>query len=236
MKTISIGDIHGKIIWKLIDPNLYDKIIFVGDYVDDWNYSDEIMLNNLLDIIEFKKKYPDKVVLILGNHDIQYLFSYGKYGCSGFRPSMAGAAHMIFNENKKLFQASFSHNTEEGEYLWTHAGAHQGWYDFSFVPDFIKPHKLEDIKLEYQLEAALLSGGEPIFDIGHRRGGNKSVGGIFWADKALTADKPLKGYHQIVGHSKVKKITTIDVSYHTSITYIDCLGSDEGTFYELNLY
>ena len=28
MKTISIGDIHGKNVWKQVDPNKYDKIIF----------------------------------------------------------------------------------------------------------------------------------------------------------------------------------------------------------------
>ena len=36
MKIISIGDLHGKDVWKQIDPANYDKIIFVGDYTDDF--------------------------------------------------------------------------------------------------------------------------------------------------------------------------------------------------------
>ena len=70
MKTISIGDIHGRDIWKNVNPSKYDKIIFVGDYVDSFTISNTTILNNLLDIIEFKKSFKNKVILLLGNHDI----------------------------------------------------------------------------------------------------------------------------------------------------------------------
>jgi len=68
MKIISVGDLHGNNIWKTIDPELYDKIIFVGDYTDSFHLTDSAILDNLLDLIEFKKSYPDKVFLLLGNH------------------------------------------------------------------------------------------------------------------------------------------------------------------------
>jgi predicted phosphodiesterase len=34
MKWITIGDIHGRDNWKSIDITQYDKVIFMGDYVD----------------------------------------------------------------------------------------------------------------------------------------------------------------------------------------------------------
>ena len=75
MKTITIGDIHGRSDWQEIDPANYDKIIFVGDYVDSFTVSDIDIITNLLNIIQFKKDNMNKVVLLLGNHDLQYLFS-----------------------------------------------------------------------------------------------------------------------------------------------------------------
>ena len=73
IKTIlSIGDTHGRgIALQIAKDNIHkvDKIVFIGDYVDSFDISPVIILHNLKEIIEFKKQYPDKVVLLLGNHD-----------------------------------------------------------------------------------------------------------------------------------------------------------------------
>ncbi|MFW5982989.1 MAG: metallophosphoesterase, partial [bacterium] len=97
IKTITFGDIHGLDIWKKIadtefllkTPNApimdYDKYIFVGDYVDSFKKTNNEIYENLVEIIKFKKMYPDNVVLLWGNHDVQYLTSFKEHGCSGFR-------------------------------------------------------------------------------------------------------------------------------------------------------
>ena len=122
MRTMSIGDLHGKDLWKQIDINNFDKVIFIGDYVDSWDIKDEDILNNLLDLIELKKIFPNKVILLLGNHDIQYLF-FPNYSCSGFRNSMLYSLEITFKENIKLFQIAF----QEQNYLFTHAGISNKW-------------------------------------------------------------------------------------------------------------
>jgi predicted MPP superfamily phosphohydrolase len=71
MRIIAIGDLHGKDCWLTIDPDKYDKIIFVGDYVDASDISREKIVENLEQVIAFKLKHPEKVELLLGNHDIQ---------------------------------------------------------------------------------------------------------------------------------------------------------------------
>ena len=73
MRYITIGDIHGRDDWQAINIRNYDKIIFIGDYVDSFEKSDFAILENLKKIISLKKRHPDKVVLLLGNHDVQYL-------------------------------------------------------------------------------------------------------------------------------------------------------------------
>ncbi len=73
MKTIVIGDIHGREIWKQISTQDFDEFVFIGDYFDSFDVHPEKQLQNFLDIIAFKDAYPDKVKLLIGNHDYHYL-------------------------------------------------------------------------------------------------------------------------------------------------------------------
>lgn len=70
MKTLSCGDTHGlgvaDIMSEIIDQ--HDKIIFIGDYVDSFNIDDMSISANLFDIISLKEKYPEKIILLWGNH------------------------------------------------------------------------------------------------------------------------------------------------------------------------
>ena len=85
MKVIAIGDLHGKDCWKEVDFSRFDKVIFLGDYTDSFSETDEEIFTNLREIVHLKKTNREKFVLLLGNHDVQYLhFPY--YNCSGFRP------------------------------------------------------------------------------------------------------------------------------------------------------
>lgn len=82
MSAIIIPDVHQKVHWKKIKDLVgqFDKIFFVGDYYDhhgDAEVQDEEAVKNFLEIIEFKKQYPDKVFLCIGNHDLQYLEGFG---------------------------------------------------------------------------------------------------------------------------------------------------------------
>jgi metallophosphoesterase superfamily enzyme len=72
MKLLAIGDIHGRDVWKDINFLAFDKVVFVGDYVDSYIRSDWQVYQNLKEIIDLKKQNFDKVVLLLGNHDIHY--------------------------------------------------------------------------------------------------------------------------------------------------------------------
>jgi len=234
MKTVSIGDIHGSALWKMIKPDEYDRIIFVGDYVDSFTHSDVEILHNLKDIIAFKEKYPDKVVLLWGNHDNQYLFSHQAYGCSGYRQSMYHQLHDLFNKNIDLFIPSYRIQSDDQEYIWTHAGIHEGWYNQHFLPR-MEEMGLADKPIDEQINAAFKEQMYALLQVGHLRGGYEDMGGIFWVDRRLVSDKPKKHIRQIVGHSKVDEIYTVDVDYYTSITFIDCLEGKNPLFYELNL-
>jgi len=215
MKILSIGDIHGSLEWKnILDLNLdQDLTIFIGDYVDDWSYSNDQIYNNLIDLIQYKKDNLDKVILLLGNHDLQYYFDYNNYGCSGFRPEAYFDLHELFNKNKELFQVAYQYDN----YLWTHAGISTGWAEI-FKKEIIA-HNLNE-------EFYTCSVNSYLYDVGKSRGGWSKYGGIFWADKCETSTNYIKGLHQIVGHSKVNIIEKLG-DENGSIRYIDVLKNKD---------
>ncbi|WP_419802161.1 metallophosphoesterase [Mucilaginibacter sp.] len=219
MKHIIIGDLHGKDYWQEINIENYDKVVFLGDYVDSFTASNTVIYENLENIINLKKRNPDKMVLLLGNHDIQYLY-FPSYQCSGFRPTMQAELTSLFNDNKDLFQIAY----QKGNYIFSHAGITNSWYQ-----EFLRIPILQKIKDENDTLADLLNkvnqtGQRYILHAaGYFRGGEGN-GGITWADKKETTTDMLKGYHQVVGHTVVHAVETLQYT-DRSITYIDVLDT-----------
>jgi len=237
MKTITIGDIHGSPYWKAIDIDKYDKVIFMGDYVDDFPpRTDKDIIDNLQEIIHLKRNNPDKVVLLLGNHDVQYMFleNRGKYhACSGFRASMSLELKYIFNYNKDMFKLALEYNSNGKTHLWTHAGVVTRWY-----LDRFRFRDNEDVigyGIGNQLNEAFEQYEICLFDIGYMRYGTYPNGGPLWADAMELIEDPLDNLHQIVGHSKVTEIKTINKKDRdASVTFVDRLH-EAPDFYELNI-
>lgn len=248
MKFLAIGDIHGRNIWesfadisKLMDLSNdnsispeYDKYIFLGDYVDSFDKKNEEIEKNLLRVIEFKKLYPDNVILLLGNHEVQYFLnppwvSNIKYYCTGYRPEAHFNLYDIFNNNKDLFQVAYQYKN----YLFVHAGVHYGWYHFVFNKA-IKNMNFNDLNVAEQLNEAFKIKLDCIFDVDWYRGGRKRVGGPLWVSKELFGKKPLKNMHQIVGHTHIDKIKTFKIK-DASITFCDVLTDNLGSYYEIDI-
>jgi hypothetical protein len=224
-KFIAIGDIHGRDIWKSIDPDHYEKIIFVGDYVDG-PLSDNEVVKNLQDIIDFKINFNDKVILLIGNHDLQYFLwdVFNPYECSGFRRHLQPLLTEIFRINSELFQIAY----QIDNFLFTHAGVSIGWYNYcrEIIEEY--ENKFETKSLADTLNVIFKSKNTKILHlVSTIRGGIYEFGGITWADKSETYYYPLPGYHQIVGHSRVQYIDTVIKDDATKITYIDVLSNRE---------
>lgn len=235
MKTLTVSDLHGKPYWSYVNDDtihLYDLVIFLGDYVDSFDVPNIEMLQNLNLLVEFKKRHPEKVILLWGNHDVQYFFDSEMHRCSGFRPEMKTDFQYIFYFNRNLFQ--LAHQIDN--YLWSHAGVHVGWYNFRFdnqkypIKNGEKDTRFELPKegnLAERLNLAFELGHEYLFDCGWYRGGIHKMGGPLWCDKKELYTKPLFGYHQIVGHTQLNDIKTYK-NYkgdNTSVTFTDCLDN-----------
>ncbi|RRB00039.1 metallophosphoesterase [Larkinella rosea] len=229
MKIITIPDLHGRNSWLQVDVDQYDKVIFLGDYTDSYDLSDDIILDNLQQIIRLKCHYPDKIVLLIGNHDAQYMH-FPHYRCSGFRPSMQPALSKLFRDHIRLFQIAY----QEDEYLFTHAGVSNRW--LAHLPkgngsqnldlNLQSLHQLADLMNEMHQDRMMRT---TLFDVSYLRGGYDEAGGPVWADKRETSGDYLWGVHQVVGHSPVPAFTTIG-DETGSITYTDVLQTQEAFY------
>ena len=269
MKIVTIPDLHGKDVWNEINPENYDKIVFVGDYVDapyrkvsdvadvdNFGYKIPIneihgrtngeILYNLNNIIAFKDKYPDKVVLILGNHDMPYVYHIKNRSieheimCSRHRYGIENELAKLFNDNISKFQIAYQvKNT-----LWSHAGITQEAYLKYFN------HKIDNFdEIADELNRWFILDRPELFHIAYLRGGRSSAGSILWADKSEWMigqyELPLT---QIVGHSHVEdisffydevdkdenRLTTEILSLKINAVFTDVLNV-KTKFYELEL-
>ncbi len=227
MKTLTIGDTHGKDVAddvaKIIEK--FDKVVFIGDYTDSFHYTSSEILYALSNIIGLKKKHKNKIVLLLGNHDMQYMFPDIIHRCSGYRPEAYPELNDVFVTNKPLFNFAY----QAKDVLWTHAGVSSKWYSKRFK-EFAELYP--DLNLAQQLNLAFIQKYEALFDVGYARGGSHIYGSPVWADKTeLTAlSSPVEGLIQIVGHTASKEIKILFPNKR-EIVFVDVLMSKQ-EFYE----
>jgi serine/threonine protein phosphatase 1 len=143
MRTLVIGDIHGglRALHQILErakvsPN--DKLIFLGDYVDGWSQSPEVI--DLL--IAMKKSH--NIICIRGNHD-DLLLEWLKNGADNpqwhehggeatiaayqNRDSKTLAAHIAFIESLE------DYHLDEQNRLFIHAGfTNMNGIDFEYFP------------------------------------------------------------------------------------------------------
>jgi len=218
MKILTIGDLHGLNVWENKDFSNYDLVIFEGDYVDSFDKTDLEIYNNLMNLIEFKKSNMKKVILLLGNHDMQYMY-HPRYRCTGFRSLMLFNLYQFFNDNRNLFQISYQYKN----YVWTHAGITNAWlkhfYNDANSAIFEKNNDSIADDLNLCRDSRYMN---ILMEIGIERGGSNIVGGPLWADSSELLDDYLDNIHQVAGHNPQKEIWSYrDDS--SSITFVDCL-------------
>lgn len=128
MRVLAVGDIHQKkwIVDKVINViDGYDKVVFVGDYLDNWDADPFDRVSMVGYLANIKNRYGDKVVFIAGNHDICYVDKRysGKYGGHNARAQILFNIHV--DEKKWIESLPHTHNIDGVTY--SHAGITVGW-------------------------------------------------------------------------------------------------------------
>lgn len=189
MKILVLPDIHGRHFWKEPCNNIetYDKVVFLGDYLDPYDFegiSVEDAIVNFEDIIDFAKTNENKVVLLLGNHDMPYFSetyrSFSMWHCRHSSKYHRAIAN-LFKEYKDKFKIAHV----EDDVLFTHAGCTAGWLKTVFTPQY-KITNLEDLMFSLNNLLKTKEGLMYLYMVSRDRGGHESWGSCIWADKNET--------------------------------------------------
>jgi len=129
MKTIVLGDTHGRSFWKLaVYKEQPDRVIFVGDYFDSYDIPGVEQIHNFKEIIDYKQTSGKEVILLIGNHDHHYFPEIGYTGTSGFQQRIAPNIMQVIDENRHHLQIAYQFDN----FLFTHAGVSQVFMNNTF--------------------------------------------------------------------------------------------------------
>ena len=222
MKTIIIGDVHGRDQWKQIvaQEKDADTVIFLGDYFDSFDISAVEQMHNFKEIVEFKEtsftnagtddQRKTRVIMLIGNHDYHYFPEIGDSSTSGYQTRMAPVIKQLIAEKREHLQVAH----RIGEFVFSHAGISSEWLDDT-VMDWTEQNMVDKINelfkytplsLDYR-SFKMFSATEWSGASGY---GNETYQGPMWIrPKALMSankDTLRKKIIQVVGHTYQNEI------------------------------
>lgn len=222
MKYLFVGDVHNHTyifndVARLDKEYNFDKIIFMGDYVDDWlttNHQSLVTLDRLFDL---KQTNPEKYTLLIGNHELSYL----GYECSGHDSELEDVMEMKLKENIDLLDFYTIVQCGDEEFVCTHAGITNEYIRNMLDGELKWKEVLSDInkdKLNNLYMLSMVSGA---------RGGSEPFSSFVWADirehSYNNQFEPPIIKHQIMGHTPVTTCRKLDdfIFIDTHSTYRD---------------
>lgn len=189
---------------KIIKHVGADKVICLGDAFDDFGDTPEMVAHTCEWLEDFINN-PNHI-FIGGNHDIQYIYPYRTFQCSGYAQWKYFIIHDMLN--LRVWDKLKWFHFLDGQWLLSHGGLHT-----LNVPDRVKkfreegrPKFIEELAkyLNEELRKGFQDGANNkstwIFNAGRARWGSQRVGGITWCDFEREF-KPFRGINQIVGHT-----------------------------------
>lgn len=226
MKIVAIGDIHGRSVWKEIVEKESDAdfIVFLGDYFDSFDIPTVDQLYNFKEIIAYKQANNHKVILLIGNHDAQYMpGSFDPY-IEGFNMESHADIQSLLVEHKQKMQMA----VQLDNFLFTHAGVSEKFlrntnypYDSNYPWENIPQH----LNVLWRISPEVFK-----FVPGDKYGNTPDNGPTWIRPAALMAfNQKLKksGLVQIVGHTAKKQIDIHGKATGKKYFFVDTLEVGE---------
>lgn len=219
MKTIVLGDIHGRTVWKTImDREQPDRVVFLGDYVSSHeDIGADQQIDNFMEILVAKEQQPQKFVLLRGNHDLQHL-GYWWAECSGLDRKVQ--QHMSEPAIRERFltcsQWIYEMKTNWERIVCSHSGISKVWMEQHDI------RNVADINLEPPSPVFSFTPAS-FFDMD----GNSICQPCVWIRPSALTESAIQGYTQIVGHTPVKSLYQHKMKdTDNSLWFCDTLGLD----------
>ena len=229
-----IPDVHGRPFWRDAVRDVPDvPVVFLGDYLDPYPHERvtwEDAWQGFQDILALKRKYPDRVTLLLGNHEVHYFPQYPwSRTSSRYDEEHDSQIREALMSNLELFDLAMAIPRSDGRpFVLTHAGITDQWVDevsrhiernrpelFDYAVAINNASRKPAALVDF-LNETLHTSDERLFNhfiwtlssISSARGG-RETGSPVWADIDDTTRwdrRSLRGCIQIVGHTRQPSI------------------------------
>jgi DNA repair exonuclease SbcCD nuclease subunit len=211
-RTLFVGDIHAKSdlamqrACHLARITAADRMVFLGDYMDDWNISNKRQIEAYDALVRWTRQLPCESVYLLGNHDIPYVVGRTQCRelrdaglCPGFRPGAYRHIH-----ESVMAELCPKVAWSDGKVLATHAGVTRQWLDAhghgEDTPDEIASLLNLFILGAFRLPSLMC-------DVGPARGGaENAVPSPLWTDAGELMAFGDRRYPQVVGHTPMPTV------------------------------
>lgn len=239
-KCVCIGDLHGREVWKDIveKEKDADKIIFLGDITVprdlSWVYKDPTDLCGFLyDVLDFKDKHSNQVVILRGNHCMDSLGYYWAQCHPQDHPKVQQYWQTDDVKNWYLKNSQWIYRIPNTNIICSHAGCSTKFLDNAYsrmrlVNKIEYPYK--GIMVPYPWIIDQLNNLEPSELFGFTddnpwdTNGTSSCQPCTWIRPETLIDYCPEGITQVVGHTPVTEhIFNID----NKIWCCDALGLTE---------
>ncbi len=145
-----IPDIHQTTHFiKMVEENIdrLDKLVFLGDYTDNWQ--SEILwyipqhnpINIINKVVSYKKKYVNKIDLLLGNHCLSYMSQ------NPISKKVSGHQHQHDKEIAQAYLDNLEHfkiAVEYDDWIISHAGFSKTWVQNQLLKGWNKKQSVTD--------------------------------------------------------------------------------------------
>lgn len=208
---IIIPDIHGRSFWKeAVKGREEEDIVFLGDYVDCYSYegiSQIQTLENLKEIISFKKSHSGNVTLLLGNHDISYLD--GAFPVSRHDFERHAEIQHLLTENLHLFGLCAFRTVGGRQFLFSHSLLNIHWLNLcckAFSTPWVLAETIPDL-----LNSFFWHHTDKMIPLLYmatkHRGGEDPFGSVVWSDvrESKNPEVFIPGVYSIFGHTQLPK-------------------------------
>ena len=216
INTLIIPDVHGRDFW--IEPveeclkNENIHIIFLGDYHDIYPYewkkntdANKISIERFKQIIALKQQYPNRITLLIGNHDCFYAIGHDVCSCRADYKNR-NEIEKLFSNNRKLFQIAEEKTINNKHFVFSHAGILKGWAERVWGEEEInKPtfNIINELNNAWLVDHYGILHSLGIYD-SYRGWGGYKYGSPVWSDiRSWENVKPEDTYgFNIVGHTQ----------------------------------
>ena len=237
MKTLVIPDVHQDLagvrkVFQLENLESFDEVIFLGDWLDSFHeppkvssFKDTCLF--LRDLVWNNKS--NKMVFLVGNHDLAYIYNNKKsgyssivpsltYWCSGVTKNKIGTFRQVFYDKSlkdDWFIDNFKIAHKSQGWIFSHAGMVNRQIPYGYTIDKVIDEVLPDVWANFR--NTLHSKNALISAVGTVRGGQDNTGGLLWLDYYSEFFPSADVGKQVFGHSYVPEptATAFDTEYES---------------------